>query len=380
MILRSWQISLVGFCLLVSACSSAGGPGQAQSSSSSSASEASSSQTPVTHNVTYTGRVEVLGISIYQQASHKLVLDDDRFILLTPSDQNIDLNRYVGQTVEVTGSVSPTVEGGGTIMSVEMVTLLAPQSSSAATGSLSVRKFCGGIAAIPCDAGLTCIDDPNDSCDPKAGGADCGGICVPSEAVNSSSAASAVMSAEASKALTASSSTSKQPASSASSARVVAASSSSSSSSVAAVSSSTPLDSNNPNDVERELRIVSMAKQNYAAGLWTQKYCTSHIGFCVPVHKNWFYTSFGSKVSSLWHVEFGMAAIENPGDGVIMLDLLGNPSTSAHGTDGQVTVSGSRVIGYRDWQGNHFEVVADARLKAAVEYMTSHIENYVPSE
>ncbi|HTK75144.1 MAG TPA: hypothetical protein VL371_07775 [Gemmataceae bacterium] len=39
-------------------------------------------------------------------------------------------------------------------------------------------QFCGGFAGIPCPSGQTCIDDPNDSCDPANGGADCGGICV----------------------------------------------------------------------------------------------------------------------------------------------------------------------------------------------------------
>lgn len=38
--------------------------------------------------------------------------------------------------------------------------------------------FCGGIAGIPCPDGQTCVDNPNDGCDPNAGGADCGGICV----------------------------------------------------------------------------------------------------------------------------------------------------------------------------------------------------------
>ena len=37
--------------------------------------------------------------------------------------------------------------------------------------------FCGGIAGFTCAAGLTCVDDPNDGCDPERGGADCGGIC-----------------------------------------------------------------------------------------------------------------------------------------------------------------------------------------------------------
>jgi hypothetical protein len=38
--------------------------------------------------------------------------------------------------------------------------------------------FCGGIAGIPCPGAGTCIDDPSDDCDPKNGGADCGGLCV----------------------------------------------------------------------------------------------------------------------------------------------------------------------------------------------------------
>ena len=39
-------------------------------------------------------------------------------------------------------------------------------------------KRCGGFAGLTCSAGLTCVDDPIDSCDPSNGGADCGGICV----------------------------------------------------------------------------------------------------------------------------------------------------------------------------------------------------------
>jgi hypothetical protein len=40
-------------------------------------------------------------------------------------------------------------------------------------------KLCGGIASLPCSDGTlnTCVDSPNDGCDPNAGGADCGGIC-----------------------------------------------------------------------------------------------------------------------------------------------------------------------------------------------------------
>ncbi len=45
-------------------------------------------------------------------------------------------------------------------------------------GTPAEGQFCGGFAAIPCPEGLSCEDDPNDDCDPNAGGRDCAGICV----------------------------------------------------------------------------------------------------------------------------------------------------------------------------------------------------------
>jgi hypothetical protein len=41
-------------------------------------------------------------------------------------------------------------------------------------------QFCGGFGNIQCPSGLQCVDDPNDTCEPAEGGADCGGICVSS--------------------------------------------------------------------------------------------------------------------------------------------------------------------------------------------------------
>ena len=38
-------------------------------------------------------------------------------------------------------------------------------------------QFCGGFAGIPCPDGFTCVDNPCDNCNPKTGGADCGGVC-----------------------------------------------------------------------------------------------------------------------------------------------------------------------------------------------------------
>jgi len=45
-------------------------------------------------------------------------------------------------------------------------------------GPCAVKQFCGGFAGIPCPGSGVCVDDPSDDCDPKNGGADCGGICL----------------------------------------------------------------------------------------------------------------------------------------------------------------------------------------------------------
>jgi hypothetical protein len=37
---------------------------------------------------------------------------------------------------------------------------------------------CGGFGGLQCPDGLTCVDDPSDSCDPMQGGADCMGRCI----------------------------------------------------------------------------------------------------------------------------------------------------------------------------------------------------------
>jgi hypothetical protein len=37
--------------------------------------------------------------------------------------------------------------------------------------------FCGGFAGISCNGSAECVDDPSDDCDPRNGGADCGGVC-----------------------------------------------------------------------------------------------------------------------------------------------------------------------------------------------------------
>lgn len=124
-----------------------------------------------------------------------------------------------------------------------------------------------------------------------------------------------------------------------------------------------------------------MASQDYSAALWTQKYCTTHIAFCIPAHKNWYYKSFGATTSNLWHVEFAMESIESIGTGPIVLNLVDSTVEAAGATDGAVQTKGSEVIGFVAWNdGTHFEIIADSSLSAAVSYMTSHITPFSPEE
>src|SRR5207247_2480555 len=39
-------------------------------------------------------------------------------------------------------------------------------------------RECGGLTGKSCRTGLTCVDNPLDSCDPNHGGADCPGLCL----------------------------------------------------------------------------------------------------------------------------------------------------------------------------------------------------------
>ena len=117
-----------------------------------------------------------------------------------------------------------------------------------------------------------------------------------------------------------------------------------------------------------------MAKQKYESPLWTQKYCSTHIGFCIAAHKNWYFKSFGAQENSLWHVEFGMKSLENVGDGVIALDLRKGSSASVGGASKGIQVQGDRIVGYLDFESNHFELTGSPSLREAILYMLNSLE------
>lgn len=315
---------------------------------------ASSSQVSTiteTKNVLYVGTLEKQGVSIFMEGTHRLRLEDGRFILL--ESETVDLSALIGKKVEVFGAVRPTVEQGGLIMRVERVTSLEVSSSSSED-----TIFCGGIAGFPCPDGMECTDDPTDSCDPNNGGADCGGICV--AVVASSSATS-------SSTLTTSSIASIAPISSLPSSSSLSSISSIASSVIAASSVATTWQGS----TELTAKAAIMAKNNMDGVYWTQQYCSSHIGYCIPVHKNWWFSSFGATSSTLWHLEIGPSEIVNLGDGPLTVDVISGDTTA----DGTVTVSANEVIGTRAWtNGRHIQIRGPANLEAAVRYITEQLK------
>jgi len=291
-----------------------------------------------TKNVTYTGIVRPAGISIYQQGSHRLVLEDQRFVLLESDSASLDLNGYVGEEAEVFGAVRPTVEEGGMIMRVESIKLIKEEEELPPADDIVVEDEEDELPIVdedqPEPPSEEPVEEPIESAPPTV------------EPVDLEDAG------EESVEPTPDADEDEEP----------------------------PVEEiREPEEASAAMQeqIDAMAKENYATSRWTQQFCTEHIGFCIPIHKNWWWNSFGNTTSYLWHVELGNAAVENLGDGPIQVNLLNGTSVSKKATDGQVRIQGDMAIGYRDWDDNtHFEVIGDASLIEAVTYITNNLSTY----
>lgn len=326
---RSTQLLFVGLAAAtIAGCSfSALSPsGTSFSSSSVAVSSTSSDQMTV---VTYEGTLQKdeLGSA---DGTHRLSMGEGLFLALQSSSLNLD--EYVGQEVKVTGTVSSSLSGAGKIMEVsQIISVLQSMTGSDVLSSVSSST----------------------------------------SSVLSSSSTSSLPSSVASSVPQA---TSSKP--------TVKSSSSAAKSSVPAVqsSSSSSVEASVPGQPNATIlaAIKTMAKTSVDAGTWTQKYCTSYVGFCFPFHKNWYYKSFGAKTASLWHVEMSSAEIENVGDGPIAINFVSGDVPSGV-TDSTVVVSGDTATGFRQWTGKrHFEISAPVALQSAVQYITEQIATYEP--
>lgn len=274
--------------------------------------EEQTSSVAETKNVIYRGTLLPLGSSIYMEGTHRLELEDGRFVLLEAN--GLLLDDYLAMDVEVFGATRPTVEGGGIIMRVERIAEFVESSVAASSEAMSSSSAMSSAAASVAPV-------------------------IPSSAPVAVSRASV--------------------------APVIP-------SSAPVVVSSAPVSSSSAATDAVSVRAATMAKANMDAANWTQQYCSSHTGFCFPVHKNWWYTSFGATSSSQWHVELSSEEIVALGDGPISVVLV---SGAAPAADGQVTVENGKATGVRAWTNNrHFVISAPAVLETAVRYITQELK------
>lgn len=123
-----------------------------------------------------------------------------------------------------------------------------------------------------------------------------------------------------------------------------------------------------------------MAKERLDAARWTLQYCSSFIGFCIPVHKNWYFHQFPID-GYVWHVEIAAHELAQSGDGPLVVNLVADASAgtmeSKGAQDGTVREEGEFAIGYRAWTGGrHFEISAPRVLLEAVRFITQGLTAY----
>lgn len=301
-------VFLIGLSSLAVACTPAQDSELDDSTQNSSAS--SSEEISETRNVLYRGMLREAGVSIYMQGTHRLDLDDGRFVLL--ESDVLDLNDYVDSKVEVFGSVRPTVEAGGLIMRVESIQSLEETSSESSASGSSVSS----------EEEISSEDFS---------------LNVSSDAVSSAFIRSSAPDV---------------------------------SSVFPQVSSITPWQESD----ELTAKASAMAKSDMDMGNWTQQYCSTHWKFCIPVHRNWWFKSFGATSSSLWHVEIGPQEMNNLGEGPISVNLVSGSVESANANDGQVIVRGDTVVGFRSLEdGKRFEIRGPAVLEQAIRIITENL-------
>ncbi len=276
----------------------------------------SSSETVVVPaEATYEGVLTQAGVSVYMEGTHRIDTPSGDVILL--QSDTVDLDQYLDATVRVTGMARPTVEQGGIIMDVESVELLSsPVSSEAAPAPEPV-------VPVPVPATSS---------------------AAPAPVVHHASSASLRVSSTPSVVVPVASS------------------------SVAAA----------PATGQDRITAV-MAKAAVDGGTFTQVFCTRHVGFCVPLHKSWFYNSFGATSSYLWHVEVSSEDVSNLGDGPLVINLVAGALDPSR--DGTVEDRGNFVMGLRAWTNNrHFEVSAPSALRQAVAYISQNFTVYQPDD
>jgi len=270
-----------------------------------------------TKNVSYSGTVQVLGISVYMEGSHKLSLQDGRFILL--ESDSVDLNGYVGENVDVVGAIRPTVESDAMIMRVEQISLQVTEDEDLEGGENGEEPKEG--EELDEESSSAASEEQEEEIPPTEDDE------VPVAAAEEEEPVA------------------KEP----------------------EAPQSSP---------EFLTRVKNMAEEEFTSGNWTQEYCTAHIGFCIPIHRNWWFKSFGATSSHYWHVEMNSAPVEELGEGPLVVDLNGESIESLGIDEGEIRTEGDLVVGYRSWtNGRHFKIHGHSSLRGAIEYITENLRS-----
>lgn len=320
----------------------------------------------VTRNVTYTGILEEGGVTIYQEGSHRLMLSDGKMVLLEPAEGEVmPLGLYVSKLVRVQGDVSPTVEAGGTIMKVKEIHWIRREVDEEGNEEEVLRVLCGGEESAVCSEGFVCeLGEEEGVCVESSGAS----VSDPEEGADEDSEKSEADENEGPPAQEGGQASEESDDESGDEGEDDEDSGQESGDE----EEEEPIPTNGRHAKAIEL----MTDEDYASERWTQEYCSEHVGFCVPVHKNWYYKSFGAMTSILWHIEMGAQPVEVMGDGPLLVELKSGDLASIGVTDGEVKVVGSEIIGYRAWnEGRHFEVTAPAGIEEAVRFVTDGLKS-----
>jgi hypothetical protein len=271
-------------------------------------------------SVTYEGLLERPSDGSDQVSPFRLSLGDNRYLYL--QSDIVDIPSYVGERVTVSGIVRPALDDTAKMMIVSSISLSGTEASSEAPMVVDVSIQDQQSSAPPASSSQRSVEPPVKEVLPPT-------PLPPPPPVAPKASSSSSVSLE--------------------------------------VGTDAQLD---------PAKINAMAKAGVSPSLWTLQYCTGHIGFCVPVHKNWWFKSFGATTATLWHVEVSSVDFENIGEGPLAVDFVSGSLPSSV-TDGMVVEKDGKVIGYRSWTGQrHFEISAPVQLKAVVEYMTQGLSTY----
>lgn len=271
------------------------------------------------------GIIQRITVGTYPVGTHALLRDDGSLVALLLSS-SVRLDDYVDNQVRVTGVSEPSSEPGVSLVTVAVVEAMSASSSLESSS----------------------VSSESSSMEASSEAATSSSIVSSAPVVSSKSSSSVVVSSKASSVTVISSS----------------------------VSSSTSVTQASSSSIDPKL--AAMQRNSVGSELFVSQYCTTNGGFCIPMHKKWYFTSFQRQAGTLWHVEIGPQEINALGEGLIVVDLVKGP-LPADSADQTAVVSGNDVLVYKAWKENHLVVKAPVTLQSPAEYIAKNVTEPVAS-